>query len=109
MEVQAYIKDKFQTFGIDMSEAEILDISLNAGVNVDDEMTTDNKRQVDIAICRFIPALLLRPQSVSEGSVSFSYNYQAVKDYYSLLCKQYGIKDELSPKPTVNFLNSCAV
>ncbi len=95
-----YIKQKFQTFGIQLSEADLLDISLEA----DGEVTEDNKLKVNVAIVKFIPNLLLRAQSISESGFSMSWNIQGIKDYYSWACKEYGLTDELSNKPKVTFL-----
>ncbi|MDD3238646.1 MAG: hypothetical protein PHW47_00885 [Lachnospira sp.] len=100
MIVGDYIKQKFQTFGIQLSEADLLDISLE----VDDEVTEDNKLKISVSIAKFIPSLLLRAQSISESGFSMSWNIQGVKDYYSWACKEYGLKDELSNKPKVTFL-----
>lgn len=95
-----YIKQKFQTFGIQLSEADLLDISLEA----DGELTEDNKLKISVSIVRFIPNLLLRAQSISESGFSMSWNIQGIKDYYSWACKEYGLTDELSNKPKVTFL-----
>ncbi len=66
MNVRDYISSKFQSFGIQVSEADLLDMSLNARM---------------------------------------SWNPQGLKDYYSLLCKKYGLKDELNDnKPKISFL-----
>ncbi len=100
MIVGDYIKQKFQTFGIQLSEADLLDISLE----VDDEVTEDNKLKISVSIAKFIPSLLLRAQSISESGFSMSWNIQGVKDYYSWACKEYGLKDELSNIPKVTFL-----
>lgn len=100
MIVSDYIKQKFQTFGIQLSEADLLDISLE----VNDEVTDDNKLRISVSIAKFIPSLLLRAQSISESGFSMSWNIQGVKDYYSWACKEYGLKDELSNKPKVTFL-----
>lgn len=100
MIVGDYIKQKFQTFGIQLSEADLLDISLE----VNDEVTDDNKLKISVSIAKFIPSLLLRAQSISESGFSMSWNIQGVKDYYSWACKEYGLKDELSNKPKVTFL-----
>ena len=48
--------------------------------------------------------LLLYSVSISESGFSMSWNLQGIKDYYSFLCKEYGLKDELSNKPKVTFL-----
>ena len=60
--------------------------------------------RVSVAIAKFIPSLLLRATSISESGFSMSWDIQGIKDYYSLLCKQYGLKDELSNKPKCTFL-----
>ena len=98
MTVNDYILQKFQTFGINLSEADLLEISGGG------EMNEDCQTRVSVAIAKFIPSLLLRATSISESGFSMSWNIQGIKDYYSFLCKQYGLKDELSNKPKVTFL-----
>lgn len=104
MKISDYILQKFQTFGIQLSEADLLDISLNSKISGEDEMNQDCHTRVSVAVAKFIPSLLLRATSISESGFSMSWNIQGIKDYYSLLCKQYGLKDELSNKPKVTFL-----
>ena len=65
-------------------------------------MNEDCQTRVSVAIAKFIPSLLLRATSISESGFSMSWNIQGIKDYF--LCKQYGLKDELSSKPKVTFL-----
>ena len=103
MTVREYISSKFQSFGIQVSEADLLDMSLNANVSPDDEVTSTGV--ISVAIAKFIPSLLLRATSISESGFSMSWNIQGIKDYYSLLCRQYGLKDELNDnKPKIRFL-----
>ena len=104
MTVNDYIQQKFQTFGIQLSEADLLEISLNSNVRGEGEMNQDCYVRVSVAIAKFIPSLLLRATSISESGFSMSWNIQGIKDYYSLLCKQYGLKDELSNKPKCTLL-----
>lgn len=104
MTVNGYIQQKFQTFGIQLSEADLLDMCLNAKISGEDEMNEDCYGRVSVAIAKFIPSLLLRATSISESGFSMSWNIQGVKDYYSFLCKQYGLKDELSNKPKCTLL-----
>lgn len=105
MNVRQYISDKFQSFGIQVSEADLLDMSLNARVNIEDDVMSDNVDSISVAITHFIPSLLLRPTSINESGFSMSWNTQGVKDYYSLLCKKYGLKDELNDKkPKIRIL-----
>lgn len=105
MNVRDYISGKFQSFGIQVSEADLLDMSLNARVNIEDDVDADVIDNISVAIARFIPSLLLRATSISESGFSMSWNIQGIKDYYSLLCRQYGLKDELNDnKPKIRIL-----
>lgn len=105
MTVKEYISGKFQSFGIQVSEADLLDMSLNAKKELSDEVSRDVIDAISVAMARFIPSLLLRATSISESGFSMSWNIQGIKDYYSLLCKQYGLKDELNDnKPKIRFL-----
>lgn len=104
MTVNDYIQKKFQTFGINLSEADLWDMCLNSKISGEDEMKEHCCVRVSVAIAKFIPSLLLRATSISESGFSMSWDIQGIKDYYSLLCKQYGLKDELSNKPKCTFL-----
>lgn len=104
MTVNEYISKKFQSFGIQLSEADLLDMCMNAKISGEDEIAPDNHTRVHVSIARFIPSLLLRATSISESGFSMSWNIQGIKDYYSFLCKKYGLKDELNNKPKVTFL-----
>lgn len=109
MTVSDYIKGKFQTFGITVSEADLLELSLSSGINVEDEMNQQNIGLVSVSIVGFIPSLLLRAtsKSVSENghSKSQSWDISGIKEYYAFLCKKYGLDDELNAdKPKVRFL-----
>ena len=103
MTVNEYISQKFQTFGIQLSEADLLDMCLASKISGVDEMSEDCQSRVSVAIAKFIPSLLLRATSISESGFSMSWNIEGIKQYYSFLCKQYGLKDELSNKPKVSF------
>ena len=109
MTVADYIKGKFQTFGITVSEADLLDISLSSGISGEDEMSQQNIGLVSVAMVGFIPSLLLRTnsKSVSENghSKSQSWDISGIKEYYAFLCRKYGLDDELNAdKPKIKFL-----
>lgn len=105
MNIKDYISSKFQSFGIQVSEADLLDMSLNARVNIEDDVDADVIDNISVAIARFIPSFLLRPTSINESGFSMLWNTQGVKEYYSLLCKKYGLKDELNDnKPKIRIL-----
>ena len=104
MTVNDYILQKFQTFGVNLSEADLFDICLNAKISGGGEMNEDCQTRVSVAIAKFIPSLLLRATSISENGFSMSWDTKGVKEYYSFLCKKYGLEDTLSDKPKVRFL-----
>lgn len=105
MNVNDYISQKFQSFGYTMSEADLLEISLTSGISGEDKMDKDAFVQVSVGIARFIPSLLIRATSISENGFSMSWDIDGLKSYYSWMCYQYGLKDELSTeKPKVTFL-----
>lgn len=95
MTIKDYITSKFQSFGIELSEADLVDISMT--VSLTDEFTQDNKNDVYLAIVKnVIPQLLLRPKSISESGFSISYDNDALKNYYAWLCNELGIEDNLN-------------
>ena len=104
MTVNDYISQKFQTFGVNLSEADLFDICLNAKISGGGEMGPSNIGLVSVAMAKFIPSLLLRATSISENGFSMSWDTKGVKEYYSFLCKKYGLEDTLSDKPKVRFL-----
>ena len=105
MTVSDYIKGKFQTFGITVSEADLLELSLSSGISGEDEMSQQNIGLVSVAMVGFIPSLLLRATSINENGFSVSWNVEGIKQYYAFLCKKYGLKDDINTdKATVTFL-----
>lgn len=108
MIISDYIKQKFQSFGISLSEADLVEINLSSGVDPDGVVAENNLQSISVAIARFIPSLLLRAtsKSVSENghSKSLSWDISGIKSYYSFLCNKYGLEDELNiDKPKVIF------
>lgn len=98
MTVSDYITQKIGSFGMHLSEADLLDMTLNSSISLDDEITKKNMIEVNKAIAVFIPSLLARPTSVNESGFSVSWDKDGIKAYYSLLCKQLGIEDVLSSR-----------
>ena len=103
MTIQEYIEQKFQTFGIELSSADILDISLSSGLSVDNNVSPDNHTLITIAIIRYIPNLLLRASSFTENKLSMSWDIEGLKAFYAMKCREYGLDDMLNDKPTVTF------
>ena len=98
MTVENYIKSKFQPFDTQLSEAEILDITLELGkqnIAATGEVDETNIDAINIALTSVIPALLARI-NVSESGFSTSRNISGIKEYYAFLCRKYSIENELS-------------
>ena len=105
MKVSDYIRQTFRDFGVALSDANLLTILLPMKISGEDEMNEDCYDRVSVAMAKFIPSLLLRPTSIGESGFSMSWDIKGIKDYYSFLCKKYGLKDELNTdKPKVKFL-----
>lgn len=105
MTLGEYAKQKFQSFGITLSEADLLDISLNSRLSEDTTISNDNIAAVSVGMAKFIPSLLLRATSINESGFSMSWNVEGIKQYYAYLCRTYGLKDEINTgKPTITFL-----
>lgn len=105
MTLGEYATQKFQTFGITLSEADLLDISLNSGIAIEDEVSSNNLSAISVGVAKFIPLLLLRATSISESGFSMSWNVEGIRQYYAHLCHRYGLKNEIdTDKPKITFL-----
>lgn len=94
MTKREYISSKFASIGLTLTDADLLDMNIE---NVDDEIT--DTYTIYIKFVQFIPALLLRPTSISEGGTSISRASKAdIEAFYSTECKRLGVKNELAPK-----------
>ena len=74
------------------------------GLDGEEPFAEENRARLEVACAKQIPWMIQNPSSVSESGFSMSWNIQGIKDYYSFLCKRYGLKDELGNKPKVTFL-----
>ncbi len=105
MTVSDYIKGQFEDFGVRLSDASVVEITIKGKLTSSDEVTESNFDKVNRAIVKSIPKLLMMPQSISEGSMSITKaQREAIMDYYRLQCKELGMKDELTKRPKVTFL-----
>lgn len=105
MNVGEYMTDRFDGFGITMRESFIEEACMLAGIERGDEFSKENIDAVKFGMAKIIPSLMARPTSVSENGFSVSWDMSGLKAYYSTLCKELGIKDELNnEKPKVRFL-----
>lgn len=95
MTVKDYISSKLNGFGIHLSEADLIDVSLI--VPLDSEITPETRILALQAIAtQVIPHLLLRANSVSENGFSFSWDIDGLLRYYAWLTAELGLDDVLS-------------
>lgn len=96
MTIREYISQRLASLGLTLNEADLVDMGF---VSPDDEITEINKEEVQKGFVCFIPSILIRPQSISEGGVSISRSQkQDIEAYYSSECKRLGLYNSLSPK-----------
>lgn len=70
MTVNGYILQKFQTFGIQLSEADLLDMCLNSKISGEDEMNEDCYGRVSVQLRSSSPLYCFVPlQSVKAVSL----------------------------------------
>jgi len=91
MTIKEYITCKLEAFHI--SEADMADISIDAGIGLDEEYSAENAETVGRSLVPFIERFVLapRPTNVSENGFSMSWDYKDIGKFYLWLCKKYGI------------------
>lgn len=102
MTVETYISQKFQSFGIQLSEADLLDacLDIDGGAYV----TAENLNDVLLSIRNLIPQILAHPTSISEGGMSVRWDREGLLSYYRYLCRTLGLAEEIGETPTVTFI-----
>ena len=96
MTVFEYISQQFVSLGLVLNEADCV----NMGIwNATDALTEANQPEVYISFVVYIPTLLLRPNSISEGGVSITRAQKSdIEAFYAIQCKRLGLKDLLKPR-----------
>lgn len=97
MNIREYISQKFASFGVSLSEADFADLSMS--ITLTEEFSVSNEEIVNKSMLALIPALIARP-NVSESGFSMTYDKQGLRDFYSMKCRQYGLRNELAPRVT---------
>ena len=98
--IQEYIQAKLIRYRIALSDVEISALIIDQGLNPIDEYTLENSTSAKTVIVRVVPELLLRPD-ITEGGYSEKWDRDGILAYYSLLCKEIGLVDELNAVPTL--------
>ena len=103
MTVEAYITQKFQSFGYTLSEADLLDACIN--LDKDAEVTALNMSGVLLGIHKIIPQVLAHPTSISEGGMTIKWDKNGLLAYYNMLSRTLDVADEYGKEPSVKFIN----
>ncbi len=93
-----YITAKLGRFNLSDEDCEV--ILLDNGLNADDEVSVN---EMKLAIYNSLSDWFPLHKSITEGGVNETWDYEAVKLYYSLLCKELGkenIIDTLNAQKT---------
>ncbi len=99
MKAKDFISQKFASVGIQLTDADLLQIGVG-----EEKVTTENANEYQKKFIEAIPMMLLRPTSVSEGGTSMSKaTRRDIEVFYSSECKRLGIKDILTKNPKVRF------
>lgn len=92
MIVKDYIIQRIGSFGVRISEADLLGFAVK--LSTDSEVNAANIEEVDKLIADYIPAIIASPD-VSESGMSIEIAREGLKDYYRLLCGKYGIEAQV--------------
>ena len=98
--IREYIKSKLERYNIELTEAELDALLADNDLVGPDTYSSSASRAVKLAIVKCIPELLVQPD-ITEGGFSRKFDKAAIISYYSMLCKELGVEDQLSPKPTL--------
>ena len=92
MTIREYISQKLNAFG-DLSEAQLLDMSLSGGFGLEDEYDSESSQKVGVAMAHFIEEAVLTPKlkSVNESGFSMSWDYDGLGKYYLWMCRKWGV------------------
>ncbi len=91
MTIRAYITEKLKAFGI--SEAQLIDISMSSGLDLESDVTAADQSAVGIAMTKTLEECIFAPRltNVSENGFSMSWNYESIGKYYLWLCRRWGL------------------
>lgn len=95
MTIREYIGQKFSAFGT-LTDADVLDFSLQTGLSPDDEAGEDNQAEIERGMIHLIPSIIARtPQSVNESGFSISWDTDGLRQYYLYLCGKNDVTPEV--------------
>lgn len=90
MTIREYLNTKLQS--LMLNEAQLVDFSLNSGVNLDAEYTAEVSDIVNKNMITLIEDVIFmpRPKSINEGGFSMAWDYADLGKFYMWLCRRYG-------------------
>ena len=103
MTVSQFLTAKLSTLSIAIEAAEAAALLAEQGLSDTAEYGAGNAQAVKLAIATLLPTMLMKPD-VSEGGYSEKWDKEAIKLYYSILCRELGIENVIEaaiPVPTV--------
>lgn len=103
--IREYIQAKLERYNIDLPEAELDALLIDSDLVGTDPYSTAAAKPIKLAIVKCIPELLLQPD-ITEGGYSRKLDKDAVIAFYSLLCKELGVENQLTPKPTLKNISN---
>lgn len=105
MIVKDYIEQKFQPLSVEISEADLSDLSDSFHVNPEDEKSENNIIGIKKFMLKVISEKLdSLPLSVSESGFNMSWGDKRLYSFYNSLCSDLGIKNKYSTKAKVYFI-----
>lgn len=100
MTFREYVTAMVGRFGVPQSEIDfmLIEQEINPAADV---VTSEDKRNAKLSVYYQMPIILSGLQNVSEGGYSVSWNIDGIKTWYSILCGQLGLEDDLNGIPRV--------
>lgn len=97
MTYEEYITKTVAKFQIGADEVDL--ILANQAELIPNKAAPVDVKTAKLALCKEF-ATILPLANISEGGYSITWNYDAIKLWYSMTCKELGIKDVTKPKVT---------
>lgn len=96
MTIFEYISQQFASLGLVLNEADCVNMGL---WNHSEQLTESNQPEIYTSFVQYLPSILLRPTSVSEGGVSITRAQKAdIEVFYNAECANLGIRNVMKPR-----------
>lgn len=95
MTAKEYLTNTLSKFGVDESTIDL--IIINQGIDADKEISSTDVKGLKMAMFREF-SQLIPLANVTEGGYSISWNWEALRSWYSSLADDLGVSNPLKPK-----------